>query len=95
MPEHFTASFAKRLDEICRITVKEAQDSDTVLRGRALIAPGNMHTLLKRSGARYYVEVRRARWSAGTALPSMCCSAPRPAMPAETPLRRHHDRHGR
>ena len=58
MPEHFTASFARRLDEICRITVKEAQDGDTVLRGRALIAPGNMHTLLKRSGARYYVEVR-------------------------------------
>ncbi|MEI6259842.1 MAG: chemotaxis response regulator protein-glutamate methylesterase [Deltaproteobacteria bacterium] len=58
MPEHFTASFARRLDEICRITVKEAQHGDTVLRGRALIAPGNMHTLLKRSGARYYVEVR-------------------------------------
>jgi len=58
MPEHFTASFARRLDDICRITVKEAQDGDTVLRGRALIAPGNMHTLLKRSGARYYVEVR-------------------------------------
>lgn len=58
MPEHFTASFAKRLDELCRISVKEAVDGDTVLRGRALIAPGNLHTLLKRSGARYYVEVR-------------------------------------
>ncbi|MBI5591705.1 MAG: chemotaxis response regulator protein-glutamate methylesterase [Deltaproteobacteria bacterium] len=58
MPEHFTASFARRLDEICRITVKEARDGDTVLRGRALIAPGNMHTLLKRSDDRYYVEVR-------------------------------------
>jgi len=58
MPEHFTASFSRRLDEICRISVKEAQDGDTVLRGRILIAPGNMHTLLKRSGARYYVEVR-------------------------------------
>lgn len=58
MPEHFTASFAKRLDELCRITVKEAENGDTVLRGRALIAPGNLHTLLKRSGARYYVEVR-------------------------------------
>lgn len=59
MPEHFTASFAKRLDELCRISVKEAADGDTVLRGRALIAPGNLHTLLKRSGARYYVEVRQ------------------------------------
>lgn len=58
MPEHFTASFARRLDETCRMSVKEAQDGDTVIRGRALIAPGNMHTLLKRSGARYYVEVR-------------------------------------
>jgi len=58
MPEHFTTSFAKRLDELCRVSVKEAQDNDTVIRGRVLIAPGNYHTLLKRSGARYYVEVR-------------------------------------
>jgi two-component system, chemotaxis family, protein-glutamate methylesterase/glutaminase len=58
MPEHFTAAFAKRLDGLCRITVKEAEDNDTVIRGRALIAPGNKHTLLKRSGARYYVEVK-------------------------------------
>jgi len=58
MPEHFTASFARRLDEICRISVKEAENNDTVIRGRALIAPGNFHTLLKRSGARYFVEVR-------------------------------------
>ncbi len=58
MPEHFTSAFAKRLDGICRISVKEAEDNDTVIRGRALIAPGNRHTLLKRSGARYYVEVR-------------------------------------
>jgi len=58
MPEHFTAAFAKRLDSICRITVKEAADNDTVVRGRALIAPGNHHTLLKRSGARYYVEIK-------------------------------------
>ncbi len=59
MPEHFTASFARRLDEICRISVKEAEDNDTVMPGRALIAPGNQHTLLKRSGARYYVEIRQ------------------------------------
>lgn len=58
MPEHFTAAFAKRLDSICRVTVKEAQDNDTVVRGRALIAPGNHHVLLKRSGARYYVEIK-------------------------------------
>ena len=58
MPENFTAAFAKRLDSTCRITVKEAADNDTVVRGRALIAPGNRHTLLKRSGARYYVEVK-------------------------------------
>ena len=58
MPEHFTASFAKRLNSICEVEVKEAEDGDTVLRGRVLIAPGNRHTLLQRSGARYYVSVK-------------------------------------
>jgi two-component system chemotaxis response regulator CheB len=58
MPEKFTAAFAKRLDSICAVQVKEAEEGDTVIRGRALIAPGNRHTLLKRSGARYYVEVK-------------------------------------
>jgi two-component system chemotaxis response regulator CheB len=58
MPENFTASFARRLDSLCAVTVKEAQDGDSVLRGQVLIAPGNRHMLLKRSGARYYVEVR-------------------------------------
>ncbi len=58
MPEHFTAAFARRLDGLCRVGVKEAEDNDTVIRGRVLIAPGNKHTLLKRSGARYYVEVK-------------------------------------
>lgn len=58
MPENFTAAFAKRLDGICRITVREAVDGDTMLRGQALIAPGNRHMLLKRSGARYYVEIK-------------------------------------
>jgi len=57
MPELFTTSFANRLNELCRITVKEASNGDSVLRGHALIAPGNKHMLLKRSGARYYVEV--------------------------------------
>jgi two-component system chemotaxis response regulator CheB len=58
MPEEFTARFAKRLDQTCRITVKEAAANDSVIRGQALIAPGNRHVLLKRSGARYYVEIR-------------------------------------
>lgn len=58
MPEHFTTAFARRLDGICRVSVKEAANNDTAIRGRALIAPGNRHTLLKRSGARYYVEVK-------------------------------------
>lgn len=58
MPEHFTASFAKRLNELAEIDVKEASGGDSVLRGCALIAPGNRHMLLKRSGARYYVELR-------------------------------------
>jgi two-component system, chemotaxis family, protein-glutamate methylesterase/glutaminase len=58
MPENFTRSFAERLNDMCRITVREAKNGDSVLRGLALIAPGNYHTLLKRSGARYYVEVK-------------------------------------
>jgi two-component system chemotaxis response regulator CheB len=58
MPEHFTRAFAKRLDSLCKISVKEAEDGDSVIRGRALIAPGNFHMLLKRSGARYYVEIK-------------------------------------
>lgn len=58
MPEKFTKSFANRLNDICKITVKEAVDGDNVLQGQALIAPGNFHTMLKRSGARYFVEVK-------------------------------------
>ena len=58
MPEKFTAAFAKRLDGLCQIDVKEAEDGDQVIAGRALIAPGNHHTLLQRSGARYHVGVR-------------------------------------
>ena len=58
MPEKFTASFAERLNTLCEVTVKEAANNDSVLRGHALIAPGNKHMLLKRSGARYYVEVK-------------------------------------
>jgi two-component system chemotaxis response regulator CheB len=58
MPEHFTAAFSSRLDSICKVSVKEAADGDSIIRGRALIAPGNRHILLKRSGARYYVEIK-------------------------------------
>jgi two-component system chemotaxis response regulator CheB len=58
MPELFTRAFANRLDGLCKISVKEAETNDSVLRGRALIAPGNHHMLLKRSGARYYVEIK-------------------------------------
>ncbi len=58
MPEKFTEAFARRIDSLCRISVKEAEDDDSVIRGRALIAPGNRHMLLKRSGARYYVEIK-------------------------------------
>lgn len=57
MPEMFTRSFAERLNRICDITVKEAAHGDSVIRGRALLAPGNKHMELKRSGARYYVEL--------------------------------------
>jgi two-component system chemotaxis response regulator CheB len=58
MPEHFTRAFANRLDTLTRMTVKEAENGDAVLQGRVLVAPGNRHTLLKRSGARYHVEVK-------------------------------------
>ena len=58
MPEQFTASFARRLNDLCAMTVKEAENHDSVVRGRVLIAPGNHHVELRRSGARYYVTVR-------------------------------------
>lgn len=58
MPEHFTASFARRLNELSQVTVKEAENGDSMLRGQVLLAPGNKHMLLKLSGARYFVEVR-------------------------------------
>jgi len=57
MPEHFTAAFAKRLDSLCSASVKEAEDGDQVIAGRILIAPGDRHTMLKRVGDRYHVEV--------------------------------------
>jgi two-component system chemotaxis response regulator CheB len=58
MPAGFTASFARRLDQTCRIEVREAVDRDRLVAGRCLIAPGNRHLVLHRSGAQYVVEVR-------------------------------------
>jgi len=58
MPEGFTAAFARRLDSLCAVSVREAAQGDRLLRGHALIAPGNRHTLLNRSGATYTVDVR-------------------------------------
>lgn len=57
MPEQFTSAFAKRLDELCRIEVKEAEQGDQVRQGRALIAPGNRHLRVRRSGGHYQVEL--------------------------------------
>lgn len=58
MPEHFTAAFAKRLDGICQVTIKEAAHNDRALPGTVLIAPGGKHMLLNRSGAQYQVNVK-------------------------------------
>lgn len=58
MPERFTAAFAKRLNSLCEVEVKEAENGDPVLRGHVLIAPGDRHMLLERQGARYQVSVR-------------------------------------
>lgn len=57
MPEKFTAAFAERLNGLCQIEVKEAQNNDRVVNSRALIAPGGKHMLLRRTGAQYFVEV--------------------------------------
>jgi two-component system chemotaxis response regulator CheB len=58
MPEYFTKSFAERLNSTCEINVKEAENGDRVIPGRALLAPGNKHMVLKRSGAQYLVELK-------------------------------------
>ncbi len=58
MPAQFTTSFAGRLNELCQMKVAEAKNGDTVTNGQVLIAPGNYHMIFKRSGARYYVEVK-------------------------------------
>ena len=95
MPEKFTEAFARRSNGLCAMEVKEAADGDTVLRGRALIAPGDKHMVLQRSGARYYVASQRR--PAGVPPPALG----RRAVPLRRPVRRrqraghHHDRHGR
>ena len=58
MPAQFTTSFAERLDSLSQIRVREAANGDSVVNGQALLAPGNYHMLLRRSGARYYVEIK-------------------------------------
>jgi two-component system chemotaxis response regulator CheB len=58
MPPNFTKAFAQRLNKLCRLEVSEARNGDSVVTGRVLIAAGNGHLLLKRSGARYYVSVK-------------------------------------
>ena len=57
MPEMFTKQFAQRLNSLCKVTVKEAENGDKVLRGHVLLSPGGKHMMLKRSGAVYHVEV--------------------------------------
>ena len=59
MPANFTTSFAERLNDLSAMTIKEAKDGDSLVNGVALLAPGNYHMLLKRSGARYYVQVKK------------------------------------
>ncbi len=58
MPAGFTRTFSERLNEICAVEVREAESGDSVIPGRVLIAPGNQHMVLRRSGAKYYVEVK-------------------------------------
>jgi len=58
MPENFTSSFAQRLNDLCQMEVREAKDNDFVSPGVALIAPGNRHMLLQRSGGNYLVKIK-------------------------------------
>ena len=58
MPEHFTKQFAQRLNDLCAMEVREARDNDPVVPGVAMVAPGDRHMVLRRSGARYFVGVK-------------------------------------
>ncbi len=57
MPEMFTKTFAERMNSICKINIKEAEPGDTITSGKVLIAPGNKHMLVNKSGAKYYVDI--------------------------------------
>ena len=57
MPAQFTRAFAERLDQLCTVRVKEAEDGDTVLGGHVLVAPGNRHMRLVRDGGAYRVRL--------------------------------------
>lgn len=59
MPERFTKTWADRMNDLCRIAVKEAEDGDSVLPGHALVAPGGYHMTLVRNGARYTVQINQ------------------------------------
>jgi len=59
MPERFTKTWADRMNSLCRISVKEAEDGDSVLPGHALVAPGNHHMTLARNGIRYLVRINQ------------------------------------
>jgi two-component system chemotaxis response regulator CheB len=59
MPPVFTKSFAERLNSICRLKVKEAEEGDLIQSGIALIAPGNYHMLVEKSGAKYYTRIKQ------------------------------------
>jgi two-component system chemotaxis response regulator CheB len=58
MPQNFTKAFADRLNTLCDITVKEATDGEYLSMGKALIAPGNKHMEIRRSGIQYYVVLQ-------------------------------------
>jgi two-component system chemotaxis response regulator CheB len=58
MPEHFTRAFADRLNDVCAVEVREAENGDNVIPGQVLIAPGNRHLLLRRSGSCYHVQLK-------------------------------------
>ena len=95
MPEVFTRAFANRLDTLCQISVKEAETNDTVLRGRALIAPGNHHAAPQTK--RRAILRRHQRWAAGFPPPPLGRRAVsfRRALRGKERRRRDHDRHGR
>ncbi|HUR82509.1 MAG TPA: chemotaxis response regulator protein-glutamate methylesterase [Thermoanaerobaculia bacterium] len=81
MPEGFTAAFAKRLDALSAVEVKEAADGDVLRAGRVLIAPGSQHLLVRRIGGEYFASlnsgplVSRHRPSVDVLFRSMASSA--------------------